>query len=207
MGTLAGGCCLDFNKHVDHLFLVGTEEGLIHKCSKAYNSQYLETYRGHTMPCYAVKWNAVHPHVFCSAGADWNVRIWEHTSTKPFLTFDLNHPVEDVAWAPFSSTVFVAVTSDGKVHVFDLNQNKHEPMCEQKVVRKARLTKVAFSPKQPIILVGDDKGCVTSLKLSPNLRQSSKSEDPKANLAEMEVTKLNRIIDIQRKAESSMGNP
>lgn len=78
-------------------------------------------------------------------------------------------------------------------------------MCEQKVVRKARLTKVAFSPKQPIILVGDDKGCVTCLKLSPNLRQACKSEDPKVNLSEMEIAKLNRIIDIQRKAESSMG--
>ena len=30
-----------------------------------------------------------------------------------------------------------AVTSDGKVHVYDLHENKHEPMCEQKIVRKA----------------------------------------------------------------------
>lgn len=61
VGSLAGGCCLDFNRHIDHLFLVGTEEGLIHKCSKAYNSQYLETYRGHHMPVYSVKWNHMHP--------------------------------------------------------------------------------------------------------------------------------------------------
>lgn len=30
----------------DHLFVVGTEEGRIHKCSKAYNSEYLQTYAG-----------------------------------------------------------------------------------------------------------------------------------------------------------------
>jgi dynein intermediate chain 1 len=41
---LAGGMCFDFNKHEDHLFLVGTEEGKIHLCSKAYSGQYLETY-------------------------------------------------------------------------------------------------------------------------------------------------------------------
>jgi len=29
---LAGGCCIDFNAFTDHLFLVGTEEGRIHKC-------------------------------------------------------------------------------------------------------------------------------------------------------------------------------
>ena len=43
---LAGGCCIDFNKVSEHLFIVGTEEGKIHKCSKAYSGQYLETYEG-----------------------------------------------------------------------------------------------------------------------------------------------------------------
>jgi dynein intermediate chain 1 len=45
LGSLAGGCSLDFNQHSEHLFIVGTEEGRIHKCSKAYHSQYLETYK------------------------------------------------------------------------------------------------------------------------------------------------------------------
>lgn len=41
---LAGGMCFDFNKFNDNYFLVGTEEGKIHLCSKAYSGQYLETY-------------------------------------------------------------------------------------------------------------------------------------------------------------------
>ena len=41
---MAGGCCFDFHKQVEHLFLVGTEEGHIHKCSKDYKNQYLLTY-------------------------------------------------------------------------------------------------------------------------------------------------------------------
>jgi len=44
LSGLAGGCCFDFNRHSEHLFVVGTEEGRIHKCSKAYSGQYLETY-------------------------------------------------------------------------------------------------------------------------------------------------------------------
>ena len=56
------------------------------------------------------------------------------------MTFDLNNSVGDIAWAPFSSTVF------------DLDQNKQEPMCEQKVVLKAKLTKISFNPKHPIIV-------------------------------------------------------
>lgn len=39
----------------------------------------------------------------------------------------------DIAWAPYSATVFAAVTDDGKVHVYDLYENKLMPMCAQKV--------------------------------------------------------------------------
>jgi dynein intermediate chain 1 len=115
LSGLAGGCCFDFNRHNEHLFIVGTEEGKIHKCSKAYSGQYLETYQGHHMAVYTVKWNPFHPRVFISCSADWTVKIWDHQTSTPILSFDLNNAVGDVAWAPYSSTVFAAVTSDGKV--------------------------------------------------------------------------------------------
>ena len=57
------------------------------------------------------------------------------------------------------------------MHVFDLAENKHEPLCEQKVVKRAKLTHVSFNQRDPIIIVGDDRGGVNSLKLSPNLRK------------------------------------
>lgn len=34
---LAGGLCFDFNKFDDSIFIVGTEEGWIHKCSRSYS--------------------------------------------------------------------------------------------------------------------------------------------------------------------------
>ncbi len=58
-----------------------------------------------------------------------------------------------------------------QVHVYDLHANKHEQLCEQKVVKRARLTHVEFNPVHPVLLVGDDRGGVNSLKLSPNLRK------------------------------------
>ena len=152
---------------------MGTEEGRIHKCSRAYQSQYLETYEGHYMAVYSVRWNNFNPKLFLSCSADWTVKMWEHTRKHCLMSFDLNHQVGDVAWTPWSSTAFAACTVDGKVHVFDLNENKSEAMCEQKVVRRAKLTKIAFNPKgtdTPVLLVGDDHGSVSCLKLSPNLR-------------------------------------
>ena len=47
--------------------------------------------------------------------------------------------VGDVAWAPYSATVFAATTDDGKVHVFDLNENKIVPICSQKVGDRSML--------------------------------------------------------------------
>jgi dynein intermediate chain 1 len=169
---LAGGCCFDFSKLSEHLFLVGTEEGWIHKCSKAYNSEYLGNYAGHYMAVYTVRWNPFHHKVFASCSADWTAKLWDHTHMTALLSFDLNVQVGDLAWSPWSSTTFACCTADGKVHVFDLNENKNEPYCEQKAVRKAKLTKIAFNAKvsTPIIAVGDDHGCVTTMKPSPNLR-------------------------------------
>ena len=71
------GTCFDFNKHQDYLFIVGTEEGKIHKCSKSYNNQFLDTYNAHHMAVYAVRWNSFHPKIFISCSADWTVKIWD----------------------------------------------------------------------------------------------------------------------------------
>ena len=55
------------------------------------------------------------------------------------------------------------------------------------------MTKIAFNPKLPVLLVGDDRGCVTSLKLSPNLRKEQKDG------LEGEIDKLTKIMEIAMK--------
>jgi len=202
LSGLAGGCCFDFNSVHEHLFIVGTEEGKIHKCSKAYSGQYLETYIGHHMAVYTIRWNPFHSGVFVSCSADWTVKLWSHNLSSPIMSFDLGNAVGDVAWSPYSSTVFAAVTSDGKVHIFDLAENKHEPLCEQKVVKRAKLTHVAFNERDPIVVVGDDRGGVNSLKLSPNLRKRHLPTDEDGNpielvgepLRQLQIDKMERLL-------------
>jgi len=188
---LAGGCCFDFSKLNKLLFLVGTEEGSIHKCSKAFTSDYLETFGGHYMCVYTVRWNEFHESMFGSCSADGTVKLWDHSIKTPVMSFDLNLQVGDLAWSPWSSTTFAACTADGKVHVFDLNENKKEAFCEQKVARRSKLTKVSFNPAvgAPTLLVGDDHGTVVALKPSPNLRWTcvSKAEAEKRAKEEAEA--------------------
>ncbi|NXD44336.1 DNAI1 protein, partial [Copsychus sechellarum] len=191
---------------IDYLFLVGTEEGKIYKCSKSYSSQYLDVFEAHHMAVDSVSWNPFHLKVFISCSSDWTVKIWDHTIKTPMFVYDLSTAVGDVAWSPYSSTVFAAVTIDGQAHVFDLNVNKLEPLCTQLVVtrKKNKTTHVQFNPVHPIIVVGDERGLITCLKLSPNLRKKpreKKGQETKKG-PEVEIEKLEKLLSMVREPGS-----
>ncbi len=81
---------------------------------------------GHTMTTSPTYW---------SIGKQLNQNASVLCSRDPVFTFDVGSPVGDVAWAPYSSTVFAAVTADGKV------------TCPVKVSQKRR------SPERYIVVV------------------------------------------------------
>ncbi|CAN0344187.1 unnamed protein product [Bubo scandiacus] len=207
--TLGCGTSFDFHKKLDNLFLVGTEEGKIYKCSKCYSSQFLDVFEAHHMAVDSVSWNPYHLKVFISCSSDWTVKIWDHTIKTPMFIYDLNSAVGDVAWSPYSSTVFAAVTTDGKAHVFDLSINKYEALCTQLVVakKKNKITHIQFNPVYPVVIIGDERGHVTSLKLSPNLRRmpkEKKGQEVKKG-PEVEIAKLDKLLNLVRDPESKAG--
>jgi WD40 repeat protein len=97
--------------------------------------------------------------------------MWDMDIARPIMTFDLGYAVGDVEWAPYSSTVFAAVTSFGTLYVWDLHEDKHSHLCEHSAMKKAKALHISFNSIDPIILVGDDKGGVNSFKLSNSLRK------------------------------------
>jgi WD40 repeat protein len=74
---LGSGTCFEFNEQNDLLFLVGTEEGKVHCCSRGYYNSVMDTYNAHSMSVYAVKWNPFYSKYFLTCSADWTVKIWE----------------------------------------------------------------------------------------------------------------------------------
>eukprot|EP00074_Homo_sapiens_P066463 XP_011516150.1 dynein intermediate chain 1, axonemal isoform X3 [Homo sapiens] len=227
----SGVMCLDI--HVDHPYLVavghydgnvaiynlkkphsqpsfcssaksGKHSDPVWQCSKSYSSQFLDTYDAHNMSVDTVSWNPYHTKVFMSCSSDWTVKIWDHTIKTPMFIYDLNSAVGDVAWAPYSSTVFAAVTTDGKAHIFDLAINKYEAICNQPVAaKKNRLTHVQFNLIHPIIIVGDDRGHIISLKLSPNLRKmpkEKKGQEVQKGPA-VEIAKLDKLLNLVREVK------
>ena len=109
-----------------------------------------------------------------------------------------------MAWAPYSSTVFSAVTEEGKVILYDLDITKYKPICSQKIVsfKVGVLNSLAFNNVEPLVIVGDSGGKVHSLKLSPNLRKKPRSKaaeeaiknDDMEALYKEEIVKLKKIL-------------
>ncbi|XP_034947579.1 dynein intermediate chain 2, ciliary [Chelonus insularis] len=202
--TLQGcGTCIAFHPTEKDVFLVGTEEGTIYKCNTAFSSIYMQTYNeAHNMPVYRIVFNKFNSSIFASCSGDWRIKIWEDNRLEPLFMFDLGVPIGDIQWAPYSSTVLASVSNDGKVTVFDLNVNKYRPICSQPVVskRRSKLTRLAFNSVLPFIIVGDDKGTVNSLKLSPNLRVKVKPTKKQMHLSheELESMKLERLLSFVR---------
>ena len=97
-----------------------------------------------------------------------------------------------------NNTFILLITHLFQVHIFDLSINKYEAICQQPVVakKKTKLTHIEFNPIYPIIIVGDDRGYVSSLKLSPNLRKKPKVRSLLKYKACLEVTKNKLIVYI-----------
>lgn len=84
------------------------------------------------------------------------------------------------------------------------------------MVKKAKLTHIAFNPTEPVILVGDDHGLVQTHKLSPNLRmrctvpeektdklsefEKKREKVEKLTPEQLEMQKLDKILQTQIKS-------
>ncbi|XP_024085896.1 dynein intermediate chain 2, ciliary isoform X2 [Cimex lectularius] len=194
--------CVAFDPENYEIFLVGTAEGNIYKCSVSYASSYLHLYYAHDMPVNRISYNNYLCDIFASCSDDWRVKIWEDKRSEPLFVFDLECVVGDIQWAPYSSTVFAAVTSDGNIHIYDLNINKHDAICVQTIFafEQSIATRLRFNNKIPIILAGDSKGHVISVKVSPNCRLPTKAPKKMGAIepGQLEVMKLEKVLAFVR---------
>jgi hypothetical protein len=118
----SSGLCFDFCPDDASTYIVGTEEGTVHKCSVSYSEQYLETYTPHYGPVYKVKCSPHWSEIFLTCSADWSMGLY-HLNQKDKPIFQMrasqnaNFAVSDVSWCPDNSTVFAAVTQHGMLQV------------------------------------------------------------------------------------------
>ncbi|XP_002733663.1 dynein axonemal intermediate chain 4-like [Saccoglossus kowalevskii] len=169
----APGTCFDFNAKDSNIYLAGTEEGHIHKCSCSYNEQYLDTYIGHTGPVYKVQWSPFLTDVFLSCSADWSIRLWRQDRIQPIVNFySSTKAVMDISWSPKSATVFGCV-NEGAVEIWDLNVSTLDPIIVSVPAPGVKYSTLIFAFNSDCILVGDSEGQVSvfQLRCMPSIGQ------------------------------------
>jgi WD40 repeat protein len=106
----AAGLCFDFvpDDPGQSTYVVGTEEGHLHKCSVSYNEQYLETYAGHNGPLYKVRFSKHCPNLFLTCSADWSMGLYDIKHKDPLASMRSSgedFSINDICWCPGNSTV------------------------------------------------------------------------------------------------------
>ncbi|NWV01076.1 WDR78 protein, partial [Upupa epops] len=171
----AAGLCFDFHPKETHLYLAGTEEGLVHLCSCLGNRRFLETYRGHRAPVYRVAWNPFSTEMFLSCSADWTILLWHQESQAPLLTFHSpSEFVQDVMWSPKSPFTFAAV-NESRAALWDLTASILNPTISCPASPGVPFTSVLFANSTDCLLLGDSEGGVAVFKLH-NLAAASSDQ-------------------------------
>ncbi|XP_026170340.1 dynein axonemal intermediate chain 4 isoform X2 [Mastacembelus armatus] len=163
--ALTPGLCFEFHPIDSSVYLVGTWEGLIYKCSCSNSQQFLQTYRKHTCPVNSIISCPLSPDVFLSCSSDWTIQLWKQDHHNPILGFSsIQRAVCDIKWSPKWATVFGAV-NEGQLEIWDLNSNILDPVIVQPALPGVTLTSLLFHTQTDCVLVGDSDGQVTVYQL------------------------------------------
>ncbi|XP_048833522.1 dynein axonemal intermediate chain 4 [Brienomyrus brachyistius] len=160
------GLCFDFHPKDSNIYLVGTEEGHIHKCSCSNNEQYLETYTSHKGPVYKVTWSPSCSDVFLSCSSDWTIRLWRQDLLTPVLVFNSVHrAVFDLSWSLRWATIFAAVNED-RLEIWDLGASILDPTIVSPTRPGVKLTSLLSATQTDCVLLGDSDGHVGVCQLN-----------------------------------------
>eukprot|EP00038_Savillea_parva_P002658 m.116234 g.116234 ORF g.116234 m.116234 type:complete len:848 (+) comp10912_c0_seq2:144-2687(+) len=161
MAILSSCLSMDFRPSDSSQYIVGTEDGVIHKCSCSYNEQTIHDYMGHEGPVNAVQWSPFAPGVFVTCSADWTMRVWEEGSEDALKVVTTgSHTISDCVWSPTLSTV-LATTDDAGLAVWDFAVEELDPVVTVPCENGAKGTVVSFGASAQTVAFGDTGGSVT----------------------------------------------
>ncbi|XP_036972296.1 WD repeat-containing protein 34 [Acanthopagrus latus] len=175
-------------------FLVGSEGGLLLRCSFSTQTPAAAPTEGHSVtlrapavfsfrprsgPVHSVHCSPFHRNLFVSAGTDGLAHVHSLLQANPLLSLRVSDSyVFQVQWSPTRPLVFAAATGQGDVQIFDLGRRSLRPAAtiEPGGVGQAA-TCLAFNCQNPNLLaVGKTDGTVGVWQLSGELMEQKPRE-------------------------------
>lgn len=139
----------------------------------------LFAFEPHAGPVYKVVASPFHRNIFLTCSTDGTARLYNMLRPKPLLYFDLSPAyLFDVVWSPARPLVFALACSEGKTHVYDLQESMMLPVlvvpaCDD----GGPVTSVSFNNKDASLLAAvDETGKINVYQLSPRLSTLQQSE-------------------------------
>ncbi|XP_049867234.1 dynein axonemal intermediate chain 4 [Pectinophora gossypiella] len=156
--------CLRWHPVISHIYLVGTDEGCIHRCSTHYLNQHMDVFKAHSGPVYSMIYSPFMTSLLVTCGADNAIRIWIEDLDDVIMTLNCASAVYDVAFCPTNATILISV-SGNVMAVWDLRRKTHIPCTEYTFPGNVTLTYVKFSPSGDNLFVADTMGRVHTFHL------------------------------------------
>ncbi|XP_045533305.1 dynein axonemal intermediate chain 4 [Pieris brassicae] len=156
--------CMKWHPLVEHIYLVGTDEGCIHKCSTHYLNQHMDVYRAHSGPVYSMEYSPFMDTLLVSCGADNAIRLWIEGMDDVIMTLNCPSAVFDIAFCPINSTILISA-SGNVLSIWDLRRKTHIPCAEYTFPPSVSLMYIKFSPSGDNVFVGDTLGRIHTFHL------------------------------------------
>ena len=183
-------------------FLLGTEQGIIFivnkKKSEGEIGQKLGLVAGkHLGPIVGMQRNPTSFKFILTVG-DWTARIWTEDLKTP-IYISHYHPayLTDCLWTPRIG-MFLVSRSDGWINGYDLCYKLNESSFSYKVTDSS-LTTMSLSNKGDKLLVGDEEGKVSLVKLSQSFYVANSKEETDAK-----KNNLNKLFEREQAKEKAL---
>ncbi|ENN80709.1 hypothetical protein YQE_02877, partial [Dendroctonus ponderosae] len=139
---------------------LGTNEGVVHKCSTNYLNQHLDLFLAHDGPINDLKYSPFSQQIYATCGDDWHLRIWAEGISEPLHElFVTMMSVQAMDWSPTHSTILASIY--GKtILLWDFQRKVWKPQSETQSPTGSRNTIVQFIESGRCLIVGDIDGNV-----------------------------------------------
>eukprot|EP00055_Hartaetosiga_balthica_P013813 m.72587 g.72587 ORF g.72587 m.72587 type:complete len:904 (-) comp8388_c3_seq1:222-2933(-) len=193
----AGVTCFDFSFEDSTSYIIGTEDGNIHRCATAYTDSYLTTCFAHDGVIHRIAYNPFNHSQYLSCSVDWSVKIWDGTSEEPQCTLLSKHsPVEDATWSHSNASVLASVCDD-TLFLWDLKTSTQDPVAHYIPIKGVRLKRVLFNTERSHIVVGDCLGNVHIVKVSGIFAENANESDNESGSATNDKNNENESVEIK----------
>jgi len=137
-----GVSCLTFSRHDDSMFLLGSENGGVFKCSLSargalikglssgveFRSPVTFAFTPHTAAVFAIDMSPFHHNLFVTSSMDTTIRIYSLLQPAPLLTVEAGCGyLLDAHWSPTRASLITTSTADGRLMFFDLSESSVAP--------------------------------------------------------------------------------